>query len=108
MTCISVRELLLRISNWASSSSMVSRVIIVGSQAAHTESDAPISGSDVDLVIYLRRDVDKDRAMQELAGISIAARILLHPLFISEEDRRMKESIREYKQMIESGKQVYP
>ena len=108
MNSISVHDLLLRIRKWATSSTAVSRVIIVGSQAAHVESDAPISGSDVDLVIYLRRDEAKVSVMQELADISVSTRILLHPLLISEEDRHMKESISQYRQMIESGKQVYP
>jgi hypothetical protein len=108
MTSISVGILLLQIRRWAASASGVSRVIISGSQASHIDSAEPIGKSDVDLVIYLERDVDKNRVMQELAEIGLSSKALLHPLFISEEEKGMKESIREYKSMIESGKQVYP
>lgn len=108
MTSTSVRELLLQISQWAHSSSGVSRVIIAGSQVSHLDSETPIGNSDVDLVIYLERDTDKNRVMSELAAIGVSTKVLLHPLLISEEERGMKESIGEYKLMIESGKQVFP
>jgi hypothetical protein len=96
------------ITKWgAMNRAVVKQIYVIGEYGRRKKREAPTKKSDFDLLIFLQSDEVPDTCYADLADIGLANRVLIHPLFILEKDKRAKLNINEYSEALREGRRIY-
>lgn len=101
------RELLNAIKAWANlNRSYIKEIVLIGSLANKPDDALIQEGSDIDIMLLVSETGPITTLQQSLSELSVRSERLIHPLFISNEERRLKLSISQYRVAYEKGERI--